>query len=57
MPQSSEILIFSDFQSVLALLENYNHEKSIIQKILQLYKIFSLILTISIKWYTWKEIR
>ena len=50
MLQSSEILIFSDSQSVLTSLKNYNHENSIIQQILQLYKVFSLILTISIKW-------
>ena len=50
MLQSSEILFFSDSQSVLTSLKNYNHENSIIQQILQLYKVFGLILTISIKW-------
>ena len=49
MLQSSEILIFSDSQSVLTSLKNYNHENSIFQ-ILQLYKVFSLILTISKIW-------
>ena len=56
MLQSGEILILSDSQSVLTSLKNYNHENSIIQQLLQLYKVFSLISAIS--WsqrYTWKR--
>ena len=56
MLQSSEILVFSDSQSMLTSLKNYNLENSIIQQILQLYKVFSLILTISIKWCPGNEL-